>query len=271
MADEGNGQFHFAGFSVPSYTMIPDEFFDEIVPHISEAELRVLLYIFRRTFGFKKESDTISLTQLVEGIRTADGRVLDKGTGMARSACARGVKGLAEKGIITSQRNQSAAKGNLPTTYALRFRVTPYTSKETTLVLKEDYPLVLLEDPQKRGNPRDSNTRPSNTSKEPIVDNLWITSAERATPDPAIANLITDLSRQFGDMPHVQANITRAQRMCGEMNLDLDLFFEHVYAARAKTYQRAGVENRMAYFFAVLGDALAGSAPHRAAQPGETP
>ena len=35
--------------------------FDELLPYLSEAELKVLLYIVRRTFGFKKEADAISV------------------------------------------------------------------------------------------------------------------------------------------------------------------------------------------------------------------
>ena len=74
--DEG---FHFAGFSSPNSTSVPDDFFDVLAPNLSESELRVLIYIIRRTFGFKKEFDTISLKQMVEGIKTRDGRVLDQG------------------------------------------------------------------------------------------------------------------------------------------------------------------------------------------------
>jgi hypothetical protein len=33
-------------------------FFDVVAPELTEAELRVALYIIRRTFGFKKASGT---------------------------------------------------------------------------------------------------------------------------------------------------------------------------------------------------------------------
>lgn len=66
----------FPGFRVPSYTMVPDELFDQLMPDLSGSALKVLLYIVRRTFGFKKQSDTISLTQLCCGITTRDGRAL---------------------------------------------------------------------------------------------------------------------------------------------------------------------------------------------------
>src|SRR5581483_4655381 len=97
----------FAGFIGPNTTAVPDQFFDELMPRLSEAELRCLLYIIRRTFGFKKEADSISFSQLVDGITTRDGRVLDRGTGLSKSAVARGLNGLEEKGVITTKRNRS--------------------------------------------------------------------------------------------------------------------------------------------------------------------
>ena len=48
----------FRGYPGPNYTPVPDELFDEQLPDLSGAELKVLLYVIRRTFGFKRESDT---------------------------------------------------------------------------------------------------------------------------------------------------------------------------------------------------------------------
>jgi replication protein O len=112
----------FDGFSSPNYTQVPDELFDILMPQLSEAELRVLLYIIRRTFGWKKNSDDISLKQLVEGIRTKDGGFLDHGAGIGKTSAVKAVKGLVEKGIITAKRNQSTERGYEATTYSLRFR-----------------------------------------------------------------------------------------------------------------------------------------------------
>ena len=69
------------GFSRPTYTQVPDELFDELFPRLGEAELKALLYIVRRTFGFKREADSISFNQFLQGHRSQDGRVLDHGCG----------------------------------------------------------------------------------------------------------------------------------------------------------------------------------------------
>ena len=114
--------FHFEGFSSPNGTVVPDDVFDLLMPELTEAELRVLLYIVRRTFGFKKDSDAISLTQMVSGIRTKDGRVLDRGTGMSRRGVMKGVAGLIEKGIITVRKTMSEDGVNQVNVYTLRFK-----------------------------------------------------------------------------------------------------------------------------------------------------
>src|SRR5438552_2572306 len=100
-----HSKYQFAGFINPTTTPVPDVLFDELAPELTEAELRVLLYIIRRTFGFKKHQDDISLKQLVEGITTHDGRTLDRGAGVAKSAATRAVRGLVEKGVIVAIRN----------------------------------------------------------------------------------------------------------------------------------------------------------------------
>src|SRR5665811_213836 len=122
MATQPTPQPVFNGFASPNYTQVPDELFDLLLPQLADNELRVLLYIVRRTFGFKRDTDTISLSQMVHGITTKEGQVLDTGTGLSKSTVARGLKSLRERGIILATRNASAERGDQPTTYRLRFK-----------------------------------------------------------------------------------------------------------------------------------------------------
>src|SRR3954451_97018 len=123
MAQSSSG-FVFGGFDAPRYTPTPDQLFDELLAPglLTEAELRVLLYIVRRTFGWKKESDAISLGQITDGVIKRDGERLDWGAGVAKSSAVRAIKGLVAKGIIVAQRNRSRERGYEATTYALRLR-----------------------------------------------------------------------------------------------------------------------------------------------------
>ncbi len=63
----------FPGLYPPLYTQTPDVFFDWVAPFLPEIELRVLLYLIRRTLGFKKQGDQITIEQIAGGIVTRDG------------------------------------------------------------------------------------------------------------------------------------------------------------------------------------------------------
>ena len=113
--------FHFDGFQSPNYTIVPDELFDQLLAYLSGAELKVLLYIIRRTFGFKRESDSISLSQMLHGITTNDGRILDHGAGLSKPTLLQALRSLQEKHVIQTERRRSVERGDEPTVYRLRF------------------------------------------------------------------------------------------------------------------------------------------------------
>ena len=131
---EGQRKFRINGFYAPNTTPVPDEIFDKLLAVLSGAELKVLLYICRRTFGFKKESDSISLSQMVNGIKKKNGEVLDNGTGLGKASVLRALKSLEEMGAIFRNQNRSIAKGNEPTTYSLN--ILPLSQNETPLGTK---------------------------------------------------------------------------------------------------------------------------------------
>lgn len=134
MPEEQNWQF--AGVTSPNTTQVPDQYFDELLPVLSGAELKVLLYITRRTFGFKKDSDNISLSQMLHGIKTKDGHVLDRGVGLSKKTLLHAIRSLADKNIILTERRQSPEKGNEATTYRLNI-ITPPLGVKSTLPLGE--------------------------------------------------------------------------------------------------------------------------------------
>lgn len=262
--------FHFVGFSSPNTTSVPDDFFDVLAPNLSEAELRVLIYILRRTFGFKKESDTISLKQMVEGISTHDGRTLDRGTGMSKPGVTKGVKGLVAKGVVLAIRNSSLERGDEPTTYRLHFpQDDPYVPELTSTSLPGGgltsftrggqqrlqggvnvvYPQeTVLQETVKQGE-FDSNCTPCGQLVDNPVDN--------PVGNPEIIgyldNLIADISREFGDTAHLASNCTQARNLLVELELGEEAFVErYVYPARQQTKRQTKVGNKMAYFFATL-------------------
>jgi phage replication O-like protein O len=93
---------------------------------LSGAELKVLLYIARRTYGFGKESDRISLSQIAEGIVKRDGTVLDRGTGISRSSVARALNTLEGMGIVLRETNLAdTGKEFDENTYSINLAWTP--------------------------------------------------------------------------------------------------------------------------------------------------
>jgi hypothetical protein len=123
--------WRFHGVTSPNTTQVPDQYLDELLSRLSGAELKVLLYITRRTFGFKKDSDNISLSQLLTGIRTRDGRILDHGTGLSKKTLLQALTSLQEMNIVFAERRQSDERGNEPTTYRLNILSEPPGVKTT--------------------------------------------------------------------------------------------------------------------------------------------
>lgn len=95
--------YEFKGYSELAYTPIPDEFFDWQMHKLTGSELKVLLYIFRRTFGFKKYQDHIALSQFTNGICKRTGERLDEGCGLSTGSVSTAICSLAEQGYIDYQ------------------------------------------------------------------------------------------------------------------------------------------------------------------------
>lgn len=91
--------------TAPNYTQTPNDLFDHWLPLLGEAELKVLLVIMRKTFGWHKVRDRISLTQLSEK------------TGLLRETVIKAARSLAKKGVII--RKVVGKKGSQSTFYEL--------------------------------------------------------------------------------------------------------------------------------------------------------
>jgi hypothetical protein len=72
----------------PNYTNAPNALFDEWLPRLKLVELRVLMVVIRKTFGWHKIRDRISLTQL------------EKFTGSQRGDIIKAAKALEELGLL---------------------------------------------------------------------------------------------------------------------------------------------------------------------------
>lgn len=97
----------------PNHTQIPNYYIDFLMAELSPPTWKVLCYIARRTFGFQKSTDRISLTQMQKGIKKRDGTVLDNGTGLCRNSILKALSELEEKGVLQIDRSGSTNRYKL--------------------------------------------------------------------------------------------------------------------------------------------------------------
>jgi len=73
---------------------------------LTGAEQKVLDYILRHTWGYNKTADKISLSQFQKGIRTKDGKWIDRGTGLSQRQIIRALQKLEVKGFVKGIREK---------------------------------------------------------------------------------------------------------------------------------------------------------------------
>jgi hypothetical protein len=84
---------------IPNTTQVPNSILDLLMPFLHDGEARVLLYLCRRTYGFDRQSDSVSLDQFVNGIRNS-AKQLDFGAGISRRSAINALVILKEIGIV---------------------------------------------------------------------------------------------------------------------------------------------------------------------------
>lgn len=112
------------GIPLPNYTPVPNAILDHCLSDLTGAELKVLLYIIRRTFGFQKDHDAIAYSQFIRGIKTRDGRQLDDGAGISSVATlTKALDNLEHKhGLIWSEKATTTRGDRDTTVYGLLFQ-----------------------------------------------------------------------------------------------------------------------------------------------------
>lgn len=140
---------------IPNSTQIPNILLDFVIPKISEAEGKCLLYICRRTYGFHKERDRISLSQFVDGIKNRDDKILDYGAGVSRPAVVEALKNLVGSGLVDVIKTNGGNYYEINLGKLVDNEVVKKVNqlRKLTKTSKESLPKqVKLLNPQKKGN-----------------------------------------------------------------------------------------------------------------------
>lgn len=81
-----------------SFTRIPNEIIDFYMGKLSHAQFKVLIFILRKTLGWNKKSDIISLSQITSAC------------GISKPTAVTALKELNDMGLISTQKNTKVGK-----------------------------------------------------------------------------------------------------------------------------------------------------------------
>jgi hypothetical protein len=118
----------FPGFYNPElfdgWTKLPHELFDKM-HRMSDTELRVVLYIFRHTWGFSEFGDEklkhLTTDDFMNGRTKSDGTRMDKGTGLSDWGVRDGLSKASKHGYITFDVD-ARDKGRIRKSYGIKIR-----------------------------------------------------------------------------------------------------------------------------------------------------
>jgi phage replication O-like protein O len=85
----------YSRIEAPNYTQIPNVIFDCWMEKLSPAEFKIICTICRKTFGWRKDFDHISLRQL------------EKTTGLSKRWIIKSISSLIEKGLVIKSRSKT--------------------------------------------------------------------------------------------------------------------------------------------------------------------
>jgi len=274
----------FTGFSRPesNFFRLPYEWIDITAGIDNIAELKVVQYILRHTWGYQEYSikKHITIDEFIRGRKRKDGSRMDLGTGLSEMSVRNGIAKALEHGFIEAIVDDSD-KARVKKYYALKMQKDePYE--------KDAYEEVQsLEAEVQSLDPKGTSFRPrsekdtlernlyirnskikmqSNVSKETkgyqnfqTIGHLLKQKAEHQgggaqhIPESMEAS-IDEISAGFNDTSNRRSNRTHALHIYQLSGKTEEGFTSCMYEARSITKQQGNIKKKMPYFFRVLED-----------------
>ena len=99
----------FRGFELPkeNWSKLPHSIIDALPEFTSLAELKVVLYVLRHTWGFQEfdKARRLSIDEIANGRKGINGERFDEGTGMSDNAVKDGIARAVEHGFLIVETN----------------------------------------------------------------------------------------------------------------------------------------------------------------------
>lgn len=116
----------FKGFPSPeqNYSKLPHAFINLLPTFDSMAELKVVIYILRHTWGFSEfdKPKRITTDEFMNGRKKKDGSRMDKGTGLASNSVVSGLSSAVEHGYINVETDDKD-KARIKKFYSLNMEI----------------------------------------------------------------------------------------------------------------------------------------------------
>ncbi len=110
---------------IPNSTQIPNVMLDLWMALFPAGQFNILLYIARRTFGFGKATDAVTIEQLCHGITTKEGKRLDYGTQLGRRTVQVALAELIARGVVQKEEHWRDNGQQAANTYGLNLAWVP--------------------------------------------------------------------------------------------------------------------------------------------------
>jgi len=277
-------QTPFTGFGRPesNFFRLPNEWIDITAGIDNIAELKVVQYILRHTWGYQEYSikKHITIDEFIRGRKRKDGSRMDQGTGLSEMSVRNGIAKALEHGFIEAIVDDSD-KARVKKYYALKMQKDePYE--------KDAYEEVQsLESGVQSLDPKGTSFRPR-SEKDTLERNVYIRNSRsklqrkiskekqgyqsfqavgdllkqkteeqgrevQHLPESMEAS-IDDISTEFHDAGNRRSNRTHVLHIYQVSGKSAERFTSSLYEARSITKQQGSIKKQMPYFFRVLED-----------------
>ena len=275
---------NFPGFSKPesNFFRLPNEWIDITANIDNIAELKVVQYVLRHTWGYQEYGiqKHITVNEFLHGRKRKDSSRMDNGTGLSEMSVRNGIAKALEHGYIEVTVDDSD-KARVKKYYSLKMQHNkPYETDEYEEVQS-------LEPGVQNLDPRGTDFRPR-SEKETLERNLYIRNSKikmqrtvskekqgyqsfQAIGDllkqktehqgrevqhlpESLETSIDEISAEFNDTNNRRSNRTRVLHLYQVAGKTPERFTSYLYEARSITKQQGSVTKKMPYFFRVLED-----------------